>query len=337
MKESLPFLSCGRAPLQLDGPLLPFLSKVASCRQEYELHGVEKAEPRGRLLPNLQSQESEDMWLGSKELSQLEADTRGKDLRYPNLSSEYGKRNINYEGYLIRSALMNDHHYLFRSGGKAPWFACQCPVCQGERPSNPQGHQINSWRVSKASLMDLSNKNFAKLFDEAFGYKLLPPFDPYRDSLSYMLGSYVIPYMGLIGYVGTNPNLIGHKSKMLWAGLLGVEGGQDAVTRMYLYERFNETVKPYKITVAEFTIRISELRNKLAMCGIKDEGIIVPLELGAENRTTSNVLSTNTDSLSYSRIPAEILTFLYDSGDESVPGGFYPRGGNGKIARGFLK
>ncbi|XP_059651043.1 ferritin-like catalase Nec2 [Cornus florida] len=186
-------------------------------------------------------------------------------------------------------------------------------------------------------LMDLSSKNFAKLFDEAFGYKLLPPFDPYRDSLSYMLGSYVIPYMGLVGYVGTNPNLIGYKSKMLLAGLLGVEGGQDAVIRTYLYERLNETVKPYNITVAEFTIRISELRNKLAMCGIKDEGIIVPLELGAENRTTSNVLSANTDSLSYSRIPAEILRVLYDSGDESMPGGFYPMGGNGKIARGFLK
>ncbi|XP_059652407.1 ferritin-like catalase Nec2 [Cornus florida] len=186
-------------------------------------------------------------------------------------------------------------------------------------------------------LMDLSAKNFAKLFDDAFGYKLVPPFDPYRDSLSYMLSSYVIPYMGLVAYVGANPSLNGYKSKRLLAGLLGVESGQDAVIRMYLYERAKETVKPYNKTVAEFTIRISELRNKLAMCGIKDEGIIVPLELGAENRTTSNVLSANTDSLSYSRMPGEVLRVVYGSGKESVPGGFYPRGGNGKIARGFLK
>ncbi|THG09993.1 hypothetical protein TEA_009981 [Camellia sinensis var. sinensis] len=61
--------------------------------------------------------------------------------------------------------------------------------------------------------MDLSAHNFAKLFDEAFGYQLRPAFDPYRDSLSYMLGSYVIPYMGLVGYVGANPLLNGYKSK----------------------------------------------------------------------------------------------------------------------------
>uniref|UniRef100_A0A5B7AQX7 Putative desiccation-related protein PCC13-62-like n=1 Tax=Davidia involucrata TaxID=16924 RepID=A0A5B7AQX7_DAVIN len=186
-------------------------------------------------------------------------------------------------------------------------------------------------------LLNLSAPNFAKLFDEAFGYALVPPFDPYRDSLSYMLASYVIPYMGLVGYVGANPNINGYQSKRLLAGLLGVESGQDAVIRMYLYERAAELVYPYHDTVAEFTIRISELRNKLAMCGIKDEGIIVPLELGAENRTTSNVLSANTESISYTRTPGEILRVVYDSGDEHVPGGFYPDGANGRIAKGFLK
>ncbi|CAL5330199.1 unnamed protein product [Camellia sinensis] len=169
-------------------------------------------------------------------------------------------------------------------------------------------------------LMDLSAHNFAKLFDEAFGYQLRPAFDPYRDSLSYMLGSYVIPYMGLVGYVGANPLLNGYKSKRLLAGLLGVEAGQDAVIRMYLYERAEEL-----------------LRNNLAMCGIKDEGIIVPPELGAENRTETNVLSSNFDSISYKRTPAEILRVLYDTGDEHKPGGFFPHGANGKIAGGFLK
>ncbi|GMP40188.1 hypothetical protein CsSME_00010733 [Camellia sinensis var. sinensis] len=186
-------------------------------------------------------------------------------------------------------------------------------------------------------LMDLSAHNFAKLFDEAFGYQLRPAFDPYRDSLSYMLGSYVIPYMGLVGYVGANPLLNGYKSKRLLAGLLGVEAGQDAVIRMYLYERAEELVHPYNHTVAEFTIRISQLRNNLAMCGIKDEGIIVPPELGAENRTETNVLSSNFDSISYKRTPAEILRVLYDTGDEHKPGGFFPHGANGKIAGGLLK
>ncbi|XP_010269493.1 PREDICTED: desiccation-related protein PCC13-62-like [Nelumbo nucifera] len=186
-------------------------------------------------------------------------------------------------------------------------------------------------------LMDLSPSNFAKIFDQSFGYPLVPPFDPYRDSLSYMLASYVIPYMGLNGYVGANPFLNGYKSKRLGAGLLAVEGGQDADIRHYLYERAGEIVHPYNYTVAEFTIRISELRNRLGKCGIKDEGIIVPPELGAENRTCSNALSADFNSISYARTPQEILRVLYATGCEHLPGGFYPKGANGKIAREFLE
>ncbi|KAE9448171.1 hypothetical protein C3L33_19928, partial [Rhododendron williamsianum] len=170
-----------------------------------------------------------------------------------------------------------------------------------------------------------------------FRYKLTPPFDPYRDSLSYMLGCYVIPYMGLVGYVGANPLINGYETKLLLAGLLGVESGQDAVIRMYLYERAEEIVYPYNHTVAEFTAHISELRNRLAMCGIKDEGIIVPPQLGAENRTESNVLSADFDSLSYRRTPGEILRVVYSTGSEHFPGGFYPHGANARIAKEFLK
>lgn len=62
-------------------------------------------------------------------------------------------------------------------------------------------------------LIDLSKENFAKLFDDAFGYKLNPPFDPYINSVSYLLASYVIPYMGLVSYIGANPNIDGLVSK----------------------------------------------------------------------------------------------------------------------------
>lgn len=186
-------------------------------------------------------------------------------------------------------------------------------------------------------LMDLSASSFAELFDKAFGHPLSPPFDPYINSLNYILASYVIPYVGLVAYVGANPNINGYQSKRLLAGLLGVESGQDAVIRTLLYERAKEVVHPYNYTVADFTEHISDLRNMLAMCGIKDEGLIVPPELGAENKTSSNILSANTNSLSYSRTPAEILRTVYGTGDEHKPGGFFPKGGNGKIAREFLK
>ncbi|KAL5996070.1 Ferritin-like catalase Nec2 [Asimina triloba] len=186
-------------------------------------------------------------------------------------------------------------------------------------------------------LLNLSAANFAAIFDSAFGYPLTPPFHPYANSINYLLASYVIPYVGLVAYVGTNPNINGYVSKRLVAGLLGVEAGQDAVIRGLLYERGGEYVHPYNYTVVEFTNRVSMLRNRLAGCGIKDEGLMVPLELGAEERTTSNVLSANEDSISYARTPAEILRTVYATGDEHKPGGFLPKGGGGAIARAYLE
>ncbi|OMO63804.1 hypothetical protein CCACVL1_22267 [Corchorus capsularis] len=185
-------------------------------------------------------------------------------------------------------------------------------------------------------LLDIRRQTFAKLFDKAVGYPLDPPFNPYKNTINYLLASYAIPYVGLVGYVGTIPNLKYYCSKRLVAGLLGVESGQDAVIRGYLYRKAYEKVEPYDITVVQFTNYISMLRNELAKCGIKDEGLIVPLQLGAENRTTSNVLSANTYSLSYARTPPEILRIVYGTGNEHKPGGFYPKGGNGKIARAYL-
>ncbi|URD83287.1 desiccation-related protein [Musa troglodytarum] len=167
-------------------------------------------------------------------------------------------------------------------------------------------------------VIDLSGKHFAKIFDDAFGFHLDPPFDPYLNSVNYLLASYVIPYVGLVGYVGANPNI--------------------NVIRTLLYERANEVVQPYKnLTVAEFTAKVSELRNKLASCGVKDEGLLVPVSWGAENKTNSNVLSANVNSVAYKRTPAEILRIVYGTGDEGTPGGFLPKGGDGAIARGLLK
>lgn len=122
----------------------------------------------------------------------------------------------------------------------------------------------------------------------------------------------------------------------LLAGLLAVESGQDAVIRTLLYMRARERVIPYGITVAEFTRKLSGLRNKLAGCGSKDEGLIVPKAVGAENRTSSNVLSADPNSVAYSRTPAEILRIICGTNNESLSGGIFPIGAGGKIAQGFL-
>ncbi|GAU48262.1 hypothetical protein TSUD_405080 [Trifolium subterraneum] len=147
-------------------------------------------------------------------------------------------------------------------------------------------------------LLDLSKSSFAKLMDKAFGRPPHPPFDPYANDINFLLASYLIPYVRLTGYVGVNPLLQNPTSRQLVAGLLGVESGQDAVIRTLLYERRALKVKPY---------------GQATSLLVRDEF-----------------------SLSFPRTPEEILRIIYGSGHESVPGGFYPKGGNGLIARLYL-
>ena len=117
---------------------------------------------------------------------------------------------------------------------------------------------------------------------------------------------------------------------------MGVESGQDAVIRAFLYEKANEKVHPYGIRVAEFTNKISQLRNTLGRSGIKDEGLVVPKALGAEGKIEGNVLAGDENSVAYDRTPEEVLRIVYGSGNERVPGGFYPKGGDGRIAKSHL-
>ncbi|ERN06402.1 desiccation-related protein PCC13-62 [Amborella trichopoda] len=185
-------------------------------------------------------------------------------------------------------------------------------------------------------LLDLSSENFAKVMNSAFGHKLEPPFDPYANTLNYLLASYVVPYVGLTGYVGANPHLTAPDSRRLVAGLLGVESGQDAIIRTILYEQANKKVDPYPHTISEFTNNISQLRNRLGGIGIKDEGITVPPTLGSERKISGNLLASDQFSLSFDRTPQEILRIVYSSGNEKSPGGFFPKGADGKIARSYL-
>ncbi|RYR12597.1 hypothetical protein Ahy_B04g070065 isoform C [Arachis hypogaea] len=115
-----------------------------------------------------------------------------------------------------------------------------------------------------------------------------------------------------------------------------MESGQDGVIRTLLYEHRARLVDPYKESVEEFTNRISELRNKLGREGLKDEGLVVPKELGAEGKVSGNILSGNNDSLQYGRTAPELLRIVYLTGNESRPGGFFPKGADGVLAKSFL-
>ncbi|KAL3578698.1 hypothetical protein D5086_020202 [Populus alba] len=170
--------------------------------------------------------------------------------------------------------------------------------------------------------------------DAALGRALSPPFDPYASSLHYRIASHVIPYIGLAGYVGANPNLQAKTSKRLVAGLLAVESGQEAVIRGRLYEHALTRMHPYGIAV---TNRISDPRDKLGHEGIKDEYLVVPKKLGAEDQIGGNVLAGDEYSVEYTRTPEEILRVVSCCGNESITGDFYPKGADGRIAKSHLQ
>lgn len=62
-------------------------------------------------------------------------------------------------------------------------------------------------------MLDLSAESFAKVIDAAFGKPLSPPFDPYASGIHYLIASYLVPYVGLTGYVGASSRLEGSTSK----------------------------------------------------------------------------------------------------------------------------
>ncbi|CAA0829422.1 Unknown protein [Striga hermonthica] len=184
--------------------------------------------------------------------------------------------------------------------------------------------------------LDIRPEVFATIMNKSFGRNnntLDPPFDPYANDLNYLIASYVIPYVGLTGYVGALPCILFNQPfRKLVAGLLAVEAGQDAIIRQMLYEKAQTLVGGYGYSVANFTRQISELRNKLGGRGHKDEGILVLPHYGAEGNISGNVLAGNVNSLAFDRSPEEILAIMYGSGDMCKPGAFFPNGSNGNIA-----
>ena len=116
--------------------------------------------------------------------------------------------------------------------------------------------------------------------------------------------------------------------------MLAVESGQDAQIRTLLYRHKKERL--YGLTVGEITNRLSTLRNTLGHSGIVDKGLVVPLCLGAQRNITGNSLAGDRNSVGFERTPEQIFSIVYATGNASQPGGFFPLGGNGTIAKAFL-
>ncbi|MBA0742974.1 hypothetical protein Gogos_005699 [Gossypium gossypioides] len=160
-----------------------------------------------------------------------------------------------------------------------------------------------------------------------------PSYNPYANTNSFLFAAVFASSFLNQYYAGIMPSIVGNDERWLLSRIAGYEGGVLGALRAELNARVNLTVPPFNFTVGKLTNLTAQLANQLAGCGVKDEGLIVPLQLGAENRTRSNVVPGDVNSLAFVRFAREILRIVFTTGNATRPGGLFPRGLNGRLYR----
>ncbi|KAK8718094.1 hypothetical protein V6N13_045340 [Hibiscus sabdariffa] len=179
-------------------------------------------------------------------------------------------------------------------------------------------------------LLDVRPQAYAKYFD-AINVTLKPPINVYADVNSFVVASVYAPYHINQYYAGIMPSISGHRERELAAGIALYEAASYGVLRSLLNDAANSTVPPYTSTVVNFTSLTAQMTYQLGGCGVKDEPLIVPPPLGAEKRTTTNVIAADANSLVYARTEREFLRILFRTGNATRPGGLFPCGFEGKL------
>ncbi|MBA0687938.1 hypothetical protein Goari_005755 [Gossypium aridum] len=163
---------------------------------------------------------------------------------------------------------------------------------------------------------------------------LTPPFNVYASQTQFFLVAESLTSSLIQNYLAqVIPSIVGIPQLQLLAGIGLNVGGQVGYFRTRLNAIVNTAVPPYTITVATFTNTTATAVNLLGLCGVKNEGLIVPLPLGAENRTTTNVIPGDVNSLSPRRTERETLRIVHGTGNATRPGGIFPSGFNGTLFR----
>ncbi|KAI3821460.1 hypothetical protein L1987_09028 [Smallanthus sonchifolius] len=138
------------------------------------------------------------------------------------------KTDMNLLKFPINLEFFEAEYFLFGSMGKG-LDAIEPDLAAGHRPSAQNRPTsvalsetyIHSVRLSRHKtirgfprpLLNLSAESFSTVMNAAFGIPLSPQFDPYANDINYLLSCYVIPYVGLTGYVGANPKLYSSVSR----------------------------------------------------------------------------------------------------------------------------
>lgn len=99
---------------------------------------------------------------------------------------------------------------------------------------NRDGDDDSNYYFSRPQL-DVSRRVFADLLDAAVGERLHPRFDVYAGPVNFMLGVYVLPYVGLTGYVGAAGTLTTPAFQRVGHSREGVESVRRYSRRWWYY------------------------------------------------------------------------------------------------------
>ncbi|OMO63795.1 hypothetical protein CCACVL1_22272 [Corchorus capsularis] len=165
---------------------------------------------------------------------------------------------------------------------------------------------------------------------------LTPPFNAYANKLNFLPTSASITSLIRQYYVGILPHLANNNDLQLATSILGTVSARFGVFRTLLYQIADVTMSPYPFNVATLVDGIAKLINRHGLCGVKRR-LIVALELGAEKRSSINLIPGDVNSLAFSRTEVEILRIVYGTGNATLPAGLFPRGVNGKIAEAIAR
>lgn len=161
------------------------------------------------------------------------------------------------------------------------------------------------------------NHSFSALMDAALETKLDPPFSPYADDVSFLIGSFIFEDVGVTAYLGALPLL--HTKGLLApaASIAAIEAYHAATLRTLLNEKLDMTLQNYNITIGDTLNAISSLRAKL---GGGKEDLFSPAG-------SLVIAPADSNSLAYSRNATEIVNIV-TFGAKDMKGGFFPHGLN---------
>ena len=139
-----------------------------------------------------------------------------------------------------------------------------------------------------------------------------PPFNPFADEISFLLGAYIFEDVGVTAYAGAAASLTSPDNLSYAASVLAVEGYHAGAIRGYLS----------RIGAGDATNAISALRAKLS--GVADDNGT------AVSGNPYNFNNVDYNGQSFRRTPEQVLNIVY--GGASLIGGlFFPLGMNGNI------